>query len=111
MLRAMWIRQGKRLRRRYFGALKMELYGQVFHYKRKAVLSEAFIKEAGLDNPATFDVVCETLKTDYGIHILNKVPEVETKPKKSKKSAIKSVAGETTTAVETEAGVEGTSNE
>lgn len=69
MLRAVWIRQGKRLRRGAFGALKMALYDQVFHYKYKTVLNDKFIKEAGLDNPDTFDVVCETLRTDYGLHV------------------------------------------
>lgn len=88
MLRAVWIRQGKRLRRGAFGALKMALYDQVFHYKRKTVLNDKFIKEAGLDNPDTFDVVCETLRTDYGLHIRG---ELDAPAKK--KGKIKSVMG------------------
>jgi hypothetical protein len=88
MLRATWIRQGKRLRRRAFGSLKFALYDQVFHYKYKTVLTDKFIKEAGLDNPDTFDVVCETLRTDYGLHVLGKL-DVPAK----KKGKIKSVMG------------------
>lgn len=79
MLRARWIRQGKRLRRSAYAATKFALYGQVFRYRMKAPLNEKFIEEAGLDNPATFDVVCATLKTDYGLLVIGTidVPEKE----------------------------------
>lgn len=99
MLRAVWIRQGKRLRRRAFGSLKFALYDQVFHYKYKTVLNDKFIKEAGLDNPDTFDVVCETLRTDYGLHVQGKL---DVPPKK--KGKIKTVLGSAVVSAKGESG-------
>jgi len=89
ILKAVWIRQGKRLRRRYYIADKFMLYGQKFRHRFKEILNEEFIKEAGLDNRATFNVVCESLRTDYGL-VITKIgdwPEVKKKAKAKAKSS------------------------
>ena len=69
ILQAVWMRSGKRLRRSLYAAERFALYDQVFRFRFKEVLNEKFIKEAGLNNSATFDVVCESLRTDYGLHV------------------------------------------
>ena len=94
MLRATWIRQGKRLRRSAYASTKFALYGQMFRYRMKTPLNDKFIKEAGLDNPATFDVVCTTLKTDYGLHVIGALGESAVKEKKVKEQKTENTAWE-----------------
>lgn len=74
MFVAMWKGSGKRIKysRRY--GKYFELYGQKFTRYRKAVLSDAFIEEAGLLNEATFEAASLSLKTDYGIYITKIIP-------------------------------------
>ena len=64
---------GKRLKRGRYNR-PFVLYGQRFRKRRKAVLNENFIKEAGLGNPDTDPAILLSLVSDYGLSVVRRGP-------------------------------------
>ncbi len=66
MILAIWKGGGKRGRRAIKNG-KLSLYGMTFKKRKRKILTDAFIKEAGLDQKEIASAVDLSLKTDYGL--------------------------------------------
>ena len=66
---ATWMGYGKRLKHDADSRMRYTIYDMVFEKRKRVPLTKQFIKEAGLDNPGTYEACKLSLKTDFGLHV------------------------------------------
>lgn len=64
-----WFARGKRLKQDGPYRMRYSIYDMTFDVRKRTLLTDDFIKTAGLDNEQTFTAVVLSLWTDFGLKI------------------------------------------